>query len=120
MGNHRRVYIMKFKLYESSTQYGDFIFKIGVSSGKSSVDRALQIQRAHFMKYRFFPFMSIKRDRPCTHDEAFEIETGLHRKFKQYQFYHDKPIDGKEEFFAMPEHELLKAYDELLPLKGRE
>lgn len=109
----RRVYILKAKLFDDPR----YIYKVGVASGEKSIDRALQILRSHFMKYRYFPMMSIKRDRPC--ENAFEIETGLHQKFKDFKYYHEKKIDGANEWFDIPEDKLLQAYDDLLPLKGR-
>lgn len=104
-----RVYIFKAKL-DGSTQ--NYIYKIGKSSGKSSIDRLLQVQRDHFMKYRYMFFASIKRDKPC--ENAFEIETKLHQQFKGMKYYFDKKHDGFGEWFMCEEHELLKAYDELL------
>ena len=109
-----RVYIIKQRLHDSNV---DFIFKIGKSSGKSSVDRLMQLIRSHFMKYRYTPFMVIKRDRPVPN--AFQVETQLHQEFKQHRYYHDKPIDGKDEWFYMREDVLLRRYDELVPSKKK-
>ena len=108
-----RVYIIKAKLLDTN----EFIFKVGKSSGKNSVDRMLQVSRSHFMTYRYIPMMTLKRDRPC--DNAFEIETKLHQLFKDDKYYFDKKIDGFNEWFYIPEHKLLKVYDELLPLKKK-
>ncbi len=115
MSNQSRVYIMKFKMHEQNT----WVYKIGKSSGKNSVDRMLQIARSFFMKYRYIPLMTLKRDREAP--DAFTIETRLHQEFQEFKYYHDKPIDGKEEFFLLDrEDTLLRAYDNLLPAKGKQ
>ena len=108
-----RVYIIRAKFSSTDTP----VFKIGKSSGKSSVDRLLQLQRSFFMKYRYMFFAAIKRDRECVN--AFQIETELHHLFAPFKYYHDKPVDGKDEWFMCEEHLLLKAYDELIPVKGK-
>ncbi len=108
-----RVYIIKAKMHDTDT----WIYKCGKSSGKSSVDRMLQLAKSFFTKYRYIPLMTVKRDRPAPN--AFEIETTLHRRFKEFSYYHDKNVDGATEWFVCPEHELLRAYDELLPTKGK-
>jgi len=109
----RRVYIIRARFESTSTP----VFKIGVSSGKSSVDRLLQLERSFFMKYRYMFFAAIKRDRPAPN--AFAIETELHHRFADKRYYHDKPIDGKDEWFKVEEDELLRAYDDLLPLQDK-
>ena len=108
-----RVYIIKQKLYDTN----EYIFKVGKSSGKSSIDRLMQLIRSHFMKYRYTPFATIKRDRAT--NNAFAIETQLHHEFKQYQYYHDKKVDGANEWFYIREDILLRRFDELLPLKEK-
>ena len=109
-----RVYIIKQHLHESNIKY---IYKIGKSSGRNSVDRLMQLVRSYFMKYRYTPLYTLKRDRPAAN--AFEIETKLHQEFAEFKYYHDKPVDGKDEWFYVREDLLLKRYDELLPLKPR-
>ncbi len=106
-----RVYIFKVKL-DSREGY---IYKIGKSSGKSSIDRLLQVQRAFFMQYRYITFAAIIRDRPIAN--AFEIETKLHQHFKEKNYYHGKKFDGSHEFFKCDEDDLLREYDSLIPLK---
>ncbi len=114
-----RVYIFKIKLDCLEAKY---CYKIGkASDGKhnkrGSIDRLLEVQRSHFLKHRYTFFAGIIRDRPS--EDAFAIETKLHQKFKDQQYYFSptKKFDGCTEIFDVPEHVLLKAYDEMLPLK---
>ena len=109
----QRVYIIKCKLRDTN----EYIYKIGKSSGKNSVDRMMQLIRSHFMNYRYTPIFEIKRDRPC--ENAFAIETQLHNEFKNYSYYHDKKVDGAGEWFYIREDVLLRRYDELLPLQAK-
>jgi len=109
-----RVYIIKQRLHDDNI---NAIFKVGKSSGKNSVDRMMQLVRSYFMKYRYTPEFVLKRDREC--QNAFAIETQLHQEFSQFRYYHDKAIDGKDEWFYMREDLLLRRYDELLPLKAK-
>ena len=117
MNTINRVYIMKIlKFQEDGSRLT--LYKIGKSSGKSSVDRMLQLMRSHFMQYRYSPFITIKRDRAC--ENAFEIESTLHRQFKENRFFYDKPVEGKNEHFYIDREDvLLKAYDELIPAKKK-
>jgi len=108
---NNRVYIIKCRLENNQ----GFIYKIGKSSGKNSVDRMMQLIRSFFMNYRYTPIFEIKRDRPC--ENAFAIETQLHQDFRSCKYYHDKKIDGANEWFYVPREDLLlQRYDELLPL----
>ncbi len=109
-----RVYIVKMKLYESND---NFIYKIGKSSDKRSVDRLMEVSRSFFQSYRYTPFCRLLRDREC--ENGFDIETKLHQHFKSTQYYFDKKFNGNTEFFLCREDELLKVYDELLPVKGK-
>jgi len=116
-----RVYVLKIKLRCDEPKY---VYKIGkTSTGKynkrSSIDRVLEIQRSYYQKYRYTFFCEIKRDRAT--ENAFEIETKLHQMFKEYSFYvsPEKSFDGSTELFDIEEHKILKAFDELLPLKGK-
>ena len=110
----RRVYIFKGKF---DNAYDGYIYKVGVASGKSSVDRLMQVQRSFFMAHRYTFFCNIIRDRSC--DDAFAVETRLHKLFKGENFYHGKKFDGSTEFFKCEEDELLRAYDDLIALKGK-
>lgn len=86
--------------------------KIGKSSGKSSLDRMLQIQRDYYNKYRTTFICSIKRDRPV--DNVFSLETALHRFFSEYQYRPKIPFDGSTELFAIPIEAAVDAYEYLL------
>jgi len=110
----QRVYIVKMRLYECNEQ---FIYKIGKSSSKRSTDRMVEVIRSFFQSYRYTPFCKLLRDRECIN--GFDIETKLHQYFKHQQYYFSKKFDGSSEFFLCREDELLKVYDELLPLKKR-
>ena len=108
----QRLYILKVRLYDDNK----FIYKIGKSSETRSVDRMMEVMRSFFMVHRYTPYVVLKRDRPI--ENAFELEAKLHRHFKEYKYYFDKPFDGCQEFFAIPrEDQLLKIYDEMLPAK---
>ena len=109
-----RVYILKARF---DNAYDGYIYKVGKSSGRSSVDRLMQIQRSFFMSHRYTFFCSIIRDREC--QDAFTVETRLHKLFKGDNFYHGKKFEGSTEFFKCEEDELLRAYDDLMSLKAK-
>lgn len=107
--NNNRLYVFKMKLMDTN---GSYIYKIGKSSGKNSVDRMMQVIKSFHTKYRYTPYMSIKRDRPCA--DAFKFEAELHNHFKDNKYYFDKNIDGKTEWFYIErEDELLEVFDTL-------
>ncbi len=116
-----RVYVFKIKFKPDDHKS---YYKIGKSSNgkhgsRSSIDRLLEVQRSHFMKHRYTFYSAIIRDRECA--SSYEVETKLHQLFKDKQYYiaPSKVFDGSTEVFDVEEHELLRAFDELLPLQKK-
>lgn len=86
--------------------------KIGKSSGKSSLDRMLQIQRDYYNKYRVTFICNIKRDRPV--DDAFKVETALHKFFQDYKYTPKIAFDGSTELFVISIEAAVEAYEYIL------
>jgi hypothetical protein len=86
--------------------------KIGKSSGKSSLDRMLQIQRDYYNKYRVTFICNIKRDRPV--DDAFKVESELHKFFQDYKYTPKVPFDGSTELFCIPIEAATEVYEYIL------
>lgn len=86
--------------------------KIGKSSGKSSLDRMLQIQRDYYNKYRVTFICNIKRDRPV--DDAFRVESELHKFFQDYKYAPKVPFDGSTELFVISIEAAVEAYEHIL------
>ena len=101
-----RLYIFSIR-FESGME----VVKIGKSSGKSSLDRMLQIQRDYFNKYRCTFICRIVRDREC--EDVFKYETELHRFFEKYQYKAKIPFDGSTELFCISDLVAREAYDYL-------
>jgi len=102
-----RLYIFSIR-FESGME----VVKIGKSSGKSSLDRMLQIQRDYFNKYRCTFICRIVRDREC--DDVFSKESMLHRFFKEYQYKPHTAFDGSTELFVIGLDEAKMAYKAVL------
>ena len=102
-----RLYIFSIR-FESGME----VVKIGKSSGKSSLDRMLQIQRDYFNKYRCTFICRIVRDREC--EDVFKYETELHRFFEEYKYKPKIPFDGSTELFCIPIEAAKEAYMFLL------
>lgn len=86
--------------------------KVGKSSGRSSLDRMLQIQRDYYNKYRVTFICNIKRDRPV--DDAFKIESELHKFFQDYKYTPKVPFDGSTELFAIYPEAAVEALEYIL------
>ena len=86
--------------------------KIGKSSGKSSLDRMLQIQRDYYNKYRTTFICNIKRDRPV--DDAFRVESELHKFFQDYKYTPKIPFDGSTELFYIYPEAAVEALEYIL------
>ena len=86
--------------------------KIGKSSGKDSLDRMLQIQRDYYNKYRVTFICNIKRDRAV--DDAFRIESELHKFFQDYRYTAKIPFDGSTELFVINIEAAVEAYEYIL------
>lgn len=88
------------------------VVKIGKSSGKSSLDRMLQIQRDYYNKYRVTFICNIKRDRAV--EDAFKVETALHKFFQDYKYTAKIPFDGSTELFCISIEAATEAYEYIL------
>jgi hypothetical protein len=88
------------------------VVKFGKSSGSSSVDRMMQIQRDYFMKNRWTFICNLKRDRAV--DNVFQYEHELHEFFKEYQFKPKIPFDGSTEIFIVNWDAAVDVYEYLL------
>jgi hypothetical protein len=76
--------------------------KIGVSSGSNSVDRMMQVNRDIFNKYRCTAMIRIHKDKALdSREEAFRLESMLHRFFKDYRYTPAKAFDGSTELFCI-------------------
>ena len=102
-----RLYIFSIR-FESGME----VVKIGKSSGKSSLDRMLQIQRDYFNKYRCTFICRIVRDREC--EEAFKYETALHSFFKEYRYTPKTAFSGSTELFCISLDAAKEAYEYIL------
>jgi len=105
----RRLYIL-----DITFKSGMKVIKIGVSSGKDSLDRMLQIQRDYYHKYRCTFICNIKRDRPVDKELVFKYETILHKFFSEYQYVPKIAFDGSTELFAIPVNAAVEVYEYLL------
>lgn len=103
----KRVYILAIRF-----ENGMECIKIGVSSGPSSLDRMLQIQRDYFNKNRTTFLCRIIRDRPT--DNAYKIESTLHRFFKEYQYTPQTRFDGSTELFVCYKQAAIESLEYLL------
>lgn len=88
------------------------VVKIGKSSGSSSLDRMLQIQRDYYNKYRVTFICNIKRDRPV--EDAFKAETALHKFFQDYKYTAKIAFDGSTELFVIPIQAAVEALEHIL------
>ena len=104
-GKKHRLYLMKFIFDDCPMP----VFKIGKSSGDDSIERLQQVTRDHYMKFRYFPQSSIKRDRPA--ENAFELEAMLHRAFKMCKYIPMRKFDGCTEMFIVPEDVAIKTFE---------
>lgn len=102
-----RLYILSIR-FESDME----VIKIGKSSGKSSLDRMLQIQRDYFKKYRCTFICRIVRDREC--EDVYKKESMLHRFFQDYRYYPKVPFDGSTELFCISLDAAKEAYEAAL------
>lgn len=102
----QRLYIMEITL-----PTGMRVTKIGKASGSSSKERMLQINSSIFDKYRCTAMISIKRDRSVPADKVFEMESVLHRFFKDYKYKSKKAFSGVTECFVVPLEDVVQAYE---------
>lgn len=114
--NNEVVYIIKWKAFDVNA---DWYYKIGKTIKGRETDRLMEIIRGFFIKHRYTPYTKLLRFQSCSN--AFEVETKLHRLFKDKKVYFEekKSFGGSNEFFLLNEHELLKEYDKLLPKKEK-
>jgi len=108
-GNKRRLY-----LFDITLKSGLKVVKIGVASHNSSVDRMFQVNRDYFMKYRESFRCTIKRDREVPADKCFQMETILHKFFKDYQYTPKVRFDGSTELFCIPLSDAVQAYEAVI------
>ena len=107
-----RVYVMCFKLPGED----EWCFKIGKSSGISSVRRLMEIVESIFKVYRFTPIARIARDRITPN--AYNKEAELHAYFKKFSYTPKKKFSGSTEFFkGLTEEDITKVYE--LCLSGK-
>lgn len=105
------VYILKFYLGDTEDDMRA-VYKIGVAARRIRPleTRINEICTDHFMKYRYFPFV---RPRKFSKTEYyFEIESHLHKVYKDKRYHSSKPFDGHTEFFQIEDEEELIAYYE--------
>ena len=88
------------------------VVKIGKSSGKDSLDRMLQIQRDYYNKYRVTFICNIKRDRAV--EDAFQVETALHKFFQDYKYTPKIAFDGSTELFNIHLEAAVEVYEHIL------
>jgi len=105
--------IDRLYLFDIVLPSGMKVVKIGKSSGKSSLDRMLQIQRDYYNKNRSTFICHIKRDRPIEED-VFKYEAELHRFFKDYQYTPKVVFDGSTECFCVYIDAAVEAMEYLL------
>ena len=99
-------------LFHITFESGMQVVKIGKASGKDSVDRMMQIQRAYFKKNRCTFLCRIKRDRPV--EDVFAYETALHHFFADYRYTAKTPFDGSTELFVVHPDAATDVYEYLL------
>lgn len=105
--NQGRVYCMKFKLD------GDVVYKIGKASGKSSIDRFMQVLRSIYLSYKVVPMSRLKRDRKSK--DPYGDEKAIHNLLKIYSYEPSERFDGYSEFFKAEEEVILDAYHQVIP-----
>jgi len=105
--------IKRLYLFEITFESGMKVVKIGKASGRSSVDRMMQIQRDFFNKCRTTFLCRIRRDRPIDKDLVFKYEAEMHKFFREYQYKAPVEFDGHTECFAIPIEDAIKVYEYL-------
>tara|TARA_B110000908_G_scaffold166475_1_gene217679 strand:- start:247 stop:621 length:375 start_codon:yes stop_codon:yes gene_type:complete len=90
---------------------GKDLVKIGVTTRKIE-DRVSEILVSIFKKYREFPYCRPKRFKKTC--DIFEKESVLHEHFKEYRYITKNKFSGSTEFFDVPLHEVIEAYENLL------
>jgi len=105
--------IERLYLFSIRFESGMECVKIGKSSGSSSLDRMLQIQRDYFNRNRCTFICRIVRDRPIDKD-VFKYESALHRFFEDYRYRPKIAFDGSTELFNINKEEAIEAYEYLL------
>jgi len=104
------VYILK--LYVGPKDDVQLTYKIGITT-RPIEERVVEITTDWYKKYRYFPRVETKRFKKTT--EYFQVETYIHRKYKEYQWIPDKKCDGSTELFrGIDEDELLEVYEEIM------
>lgn len=105
--------VERLYIFEITFATGMQVVKIGKSSGSSSLDRMLSIQRDYYHKYRTTFLCRIKRDR-VVEKGVFQKETELHNFFKEFQYRPKAAFDGSTELFCVPLDSAVEAYEWIL------
>ncbi|MCF6331046.1 MAG: GIY-YIG nuclease family protein [Sulfurimonas sp.] len=100
-----RVYLMKFEMPDTK----EIVWKVGKSSGSSSLNRFMQICRAMYIRYRVMPMAKIKRDRKS--DSAYECEAKIHKLLQNHAYMPSKKFDGCTEFFKCEEEFIIDVWE---------
>jgi len=101
------VYVIKMELDSN-----EIVYKIGVSNRWSITERLAEVLVGFFNVYRYVPRTEVRRYKRV--DSYYQVESYLHRKFKDSKYEFDKVFGGSSEFFMVDEDELLEVYDEVI------
>lgn len=105
------VYLIRMELDD-----GLVVWKIGITTRKIE-DRLQEIVISFFKKYRYIPRTSVKKFSSC--DNYFEVETRLHKEYKDSSYKFDKVFSGSCEFFSdLDEDRLVERYIEVMKELG--
>ncbi len=100
----RRVYLFKIEMPDTR----DIVYKVGVASGKRSLDRFLQVLRSIHIHYNQIGRAKIKRDRKSK--DPFVDEKKIHKLLSEYSYTPSEKFDGWTELFECDEETALAAY----------
>lgn len=98
-----RVYVMKFILDD-----GTIIHKIGMCHSDRTTDRMMEVLRSFFIKYRYVPRSSIRKNVKTL--VPYLLEKHMHELLDKWKYRFDKDIDGNTEMFHNLDEEVVLDY----------
>ena len=103
-----RVYLLKIEVPDTK----DIVWKVGVASGKNSLDRFMQLMRSWYIHYRIIPRAKIKRDRKSK--DSYSDEKKIHKLLRKYSYKPSERVDGHTELFKCSEEIALEMYHKVI------
>lgn len=97
------VYLIKMVLDEDTT-----VVKIGITTRRSIVERLAENVIGFFNTYRYIPRTTVKKYSRTPYYR--EIESHLHKVYKEDNYKFDKKFDGSTEYFYLRDEKALIEY----------